>query len=257
LQPVASVPPIAAARSRVAGLGRGWQVLLFLGGFLVLAFILSAQAHADAPGSRPVPTAPDQSPTLVVSLERGAEQSVRAGKAQADRSVQDTVAAATESGDDGPTTGLLDAVQGVTHQVTTPLGEVIGGTPAGHGGSGHRTPGRPGAARRTTGRSHDETRSTEPAARATGHSGAPNVGGSAAGRSGHAVAPSRAPGNGPATAGHTEHPVESDGSAHHTGGAYPAVCAVGTRVHQHAVARPAACASAPQRRASDVCVDPD
>jgi hypothetical protein len=242
-------------RSRVAVPGRVWQVVLLLGGFLVLAFVLSAQAHADAPDNRSVPSAPVRRPTLVVSLERAAERSVKAGKAQADRGVQGTVAAATQSGDGQPTTGLLDTVQDVTHQVTIPVGEVIGTVTAGHGGSGHGAAGRSGSAPRPTAPSHD-ARFVDPASRTAGHPGAPSTGRAPAGRFDR-VTPSRAPGGSPGSAQHPEHPVEGDSGAHHTGGAYAAFVAVGARVHLSAVAMPAAYGPAPLKRASNVAVDPD
>ncbi len=253
--PAASAPVANPVPARTSFAGRALQVMLLLGGFLVLALILSAQAHADAPDSRSATSATAQHPALVVSLERGAEHSVRAGKAQADRSVDDAVAAATASDPEQPAIGLVGTVHDITHQMTTPVTQVIGTIGAGHGGSVHGTGGRRGSAPRNPGRpggvwfSFDARATGSPAGAFAGHHA----------RTGHGdlVTPSRAPGQLPLSAQYNEHPVESDGGAHHTGGAYAAVPAAGARAHLSAAALPSAHGSAPLRRTSDVSVNPD
>ncbi len=242
-------------RPRTTVARRAVRVLLLLGGFLVLAFILSGQAHADAPDIQFVRSASNPSPVAVDSVTRGAEQSVTAGTAQAGRSVVDTVAAATASGTVQPVTGLIGTVQGATHQATSPVVTVVHTIGAVPGSSPHGAVGGHVSVTRTAGRTDAGTWSAVPAPRASSLRPARDAGpqGAHAGRVTHPLTPGQLP----ASTQHSEHPVESDGSAHHEGGAYAAVPAAGTRLHLSAVARSAAHGSAPLQRPSDVSVQPD
>ncbi len=240
-------------RPRTTVAGRALRVALLLGGFLVLAFVLSGKAHADSPDLQSVGSVSSVSPVAVDSVTSGAERSVTTGTAQAGRSVQDVVAAATGSDTVKPVTGLIGTVQDTAHQATAPVVSVIHTVTPGSGGSHHGGAGQV-SVRRTSGRTHADQRSVVNAPRAAGLRPSRSAHRSAsAGRATH----QRVPGHLPAPVQHPEHPVDSDGSAHHTGGADAAFFAVGTRIHLSATAMPAAHGSAPLQRPSDVSVQPD
>ncbi len=234
---------------------RALWVLLFLGGFLVLALTLSAQAHADCPANRPAASAPVHHDVLAASSGRSAGPIVGAGRAQAHRDVLSTVAAATVRGTDRSVTGLLGTVRGVTRQVTLPVSGVAGTTGSGHRGSGHRTTGRRAPATRTPRPGHG-ARHTAASSGASGHQAGVPAGATRTGRDSGAT-PSRAPRHLPTSATFHERPAESDGGTRHTGTPHAVLFAGVTRGRPGAGATAAEHEPAPPRRASDVSVNPD
>jgi hypothetical protein len=236
-------------RPRTAVAERALWVLLFLGGFLGLAFILSGQAHADTPGIQSGYVS--ERASAVETVERGAEHSVQDGTAQAGRSVEDTVAAATGSDSISPATSLVGTVQGATHQATSPVITVVHAIGAGPGDHGHGAAGRHVSVTRTAGRAHARTRSSV-APRSHDHRSARGIARQAAHSAGGSHP--QAPGQFPAST--QQHPVESDGSAHHAGGAFAAFYTPGAYRHLGAVVVTAH-RSAPVQRASGVTVQPD
>ncbi|MDI5965855.1 hypothetical protein [Streptantibioticus silvisoli] len=261
------------SRERGTGGGRALSVALLLGGFLALAFVLCGQAHAAAPESPSVLSAPATGPALADSVTRGAEQGATEQAADGGRDVTHAVAAATAGPATDPVTGLIDAVTGVTHQVTTPVvqavGPVVPVVPVVPVGAHSRAPGhhvadhRCSVATRTARPAPAGPRSTTAARTRAGHHAArpaphalprQRAGGQAAPAAAAAPAvPVRTPG----VARHSGHPVDGDGTAHHTGGTNASGPAAGAHVHHDAAARAIASGSTPLRRASDVSVQPD
>lgn len=250
--PASFALPAAVVRARTTVVGRAWQVLLLLGGFLVLAFILGGQAHADSPDSRSDLSVSNPRPAAVESVARGAECSAKSDAAQADGGMAKTVAAATGGHSVPSVTGLISTVQTTVWQVTSPVTPVVHPIGTGPGGSHHGAVGGHGSVRRADGPARAGAWSFAPVSRAGLQRSARDAMRSATHPAGgtRPQAPGRSPGSTP------QHPVESDGSAHHEGGACAAFYAAGTRFHLDAVMRTTH-GPAPVQRASGVSVQPD
>ncbi len=247
-------------RPRTTAARRALQVVLLLGGFLALAFLLSGQAHADSPDWGSVryartPLAVDETAptTQLHAVAQHAAQRFTADAQQTDRGVKDTVAAATSSV--RPVTGLLGAVQDAAGQVTSPI---AGATGAGHGDSGNPVRSAP-----TTATHQAVQADTASAARPTAA-----VAGRYQARAAHRAVShhahvthqrrqERAPAQLPVPVGHSGHPCEGDGSTHHTGDAHAALFAGGARLHLGTDMPCPVNGSSPTRRSTDVSVQPD
>ncbi|MBV9022601.1 MAG: hypothetical protein JO362_02065 [Streptomycetaceae bacterium] len=270
----------AVVRPRTTVARRALQVLLLLGGFLTLAFVLSGQAHANAPASpfssrfsstaSPRPSGSSLAPASDRTTVERATTTFTPRTRQAGQSAISRWRGAGLTGTGtGTGTGMVDqtgsvtrtvrplslllgTVQDAAHQVASPLvGAATGLTCPGHTAKSalnavHHTAIRP----RSAGRTPSTSRVGRTAA--TAHDTAAHLA--------HAVyMQQQTPGSQlpvPADSS-SEHPAEGDGGFQHSGDTYAALLFCGVRFPLSAAMIDSAHGSSPIQRSTNVSVQPD
>ncbi|MCQ4083243.1 hypothetical protein NGB36_22220 [Streptomyces sp. RB6PN25] len=246
-------------RPRTTVARRALHVLLFLGGFLTLAFILGGQAHADTPAS------PFSSSTAS-STSSSASPAATAGRTTVEHAAATLTSRAQQAGKSltsavaqvgsvtrtvRPLSLLLGTVQGAAQQVVSPLVDAATGLTC----PGHAAKSAPNAVGHTAVRPHSAGRTALTArvgrTAATAHGTAAH----------HALAAhqQQAPGSqAPVPADHSsDHPVEGDGGFHHSGDTHAALLSGGVRFPLCAAVIGTAHGSSPVMRSTNVSVQPD